>query len=69
MDDHHRADLARRRALLRFAVIGDLLAAPPPKGRLAATLDTLARKIWTGVDGDRRHKAPYWNFRRVARPG
>lgn len=51
MDDHHRADLARRRALLRFAVIGDLLAAPPPKGRLAATLDTLARKIWTGVDG------------------
>jgi putative transposase len=51
MDDHHRADLVRRRALLRFAVIGDLLAAPPPKGQLAAALEKLAAKTWTGLDG------------------
>lgn len=51
MDDHHGADLVRRRALLRFAVIGDLLVAPPPKGQLAAALERLATKTWTGVDG------------------
>ena len=33
-------------ARLRFAVIGPLLASPPPKGRLRAELERLARRDW-----------------------
>ena len=33
-------------ARLRFAVVGPLLASPPPKGRLRAELERLARQSW-----------------------
>lgn len=36
-----------RWARLRFAIIGPLLAAPPPPGELAAALGELAAKTWT----------------------
>ena len=43
-----------RWARLRFAIIGPLLAAPPPKGELGQALEALAKKKWqhpvTGVD-------------------
>jgi transposase InsO family protein len=43
-----------RWARLRFAIIGPLLAAPPPEGELQAALAALAAKTWrhpvTGVD-------------------
>ncbi len=35
-----------RWALLRFAVVGQLLAAPPPKGELRAQLEELAVREW-----------------------
>ena len=35
-----------RWAHLRFAVIGQLLAAPPPKGELRGQLEELARREW-----------------------
>lgn len=43
-----------RWALFRFALIGPLLAAPPPPGELLAALNTLAARTWrhpeTGLD-------------------
>ena len=36
-----------RWARLRFAIIGHLLAAPPPRGELRAALEALAAKTWT----------------------
>jgi len=36
-----------RWALLRFAVIGELLAAPPPRGKLKEAIERLAAKSWT----------------------
>ncbi len=41
-DPHDRDRWAR----LRFAIIGPLLAAPPPAGELHATLAALSRKTW-----------------------
>ena len=35
-----------RWALLRFAVVGQLLAAPPPKGELRAQIEKLAAREW-----------------------
>jgi putative transposase len=35
-----------RRARLRFAIIGPLLAAPPPKGQLQAALRELSERTW-----------------------
>jgi hypothetical protein len=35
-----------RWALVRFAVVGQLLAAPPPKGELRARLEELAGREW-----------------------
>lgn len=35
-----------RWAHLRFSVIGQLLAAPPPKGELRAEIDALAARQW-----------------------
>jgi len=41
-----------RWARLRFTIIGQLLAAPPPKGRLRGELQALAQKSWRHpVDG------------------
>lgn len=41
-----------RWARLRFAVIGPLLAAPPPRGELHGTLNELSKRSWTNpVDG------------------
>jgi len=36
-----------RWARLRFAIIGPLLAAPPPRGELQKTLQALSQKSWT----------------------
>jgi len=50
IDVPHRERWAR----LRFAIIGPLLAAPPPSGALQAALANLAAKTWrhpvTGLD-------------------
>ena len=35
-----------RWAQLRFAVVGPLLAAPPPRGELRARIEELAQKTW-----------------------
>jgi len=35
-----------RWAHLRFSVIGQLLAAPPPKGELASAIAALAERTW-----------------------
>lgn len=39
-------DTSERWAPLRFAVVGPLLAAPPPKGELDAAITALTRKQW-----------------------
>jgi len=41
----HRSD-HERWGLLRFAVVGQLLAAPPPKGELRGQLEELAGREW-----------------------
>ena len=51
MNDSRHADAARQLALLRFAIIGDLLAAPPPRGHLTAALRAQAAKTWSLPDG------------------
>lgn len=51
MTDPRHADAARQLALLRFAIIGELLAAPPPRGELTAALRALAERTWTLPDG------------------
>ena len=38
-------------ARLRFAVVGPLLASPPPKGRLRAELERLAQQSWEHPPG------------------
>ena len=38
-------------ARLRFAVVGPLLASPPPKGRLRAELERLAERTWEHPSG------------------
>ena len=38
-------------ARLRFAVVGSLLAAPPPKGRLRGELERLAGQVWRHPGG------------------
>jgi hypothetical protein len=35
-----------RWAHLRFSIIGQLLAAPPPKGELRAAIESLAERTW-----------------------
>ena len=42
-----QADDPDRWAQWRFAIIGPLLAAPPPQGQLRAALQALADKTWT----------------------
>ena len=46
-------------ARLRFAVVGPLLAAPPPKGRLRAELERLAQQSW-------QHPSRRWSGRFAA---
>ena len=48
--DNERGDLDGW-ARLRFAVVGPLLAAPPPKGRLRGELERLARQVWQRPGG------------------
>ena len=38
-------------ARLRFAVVGPLLAAPPPKGRLRGEFERLASQVWQRPGG------------------
>ena len=51
MGKGHEPDDRDGWARLRFAVIGLLLAAPPPKGRLRSELEQLARKVWQHPGG------------------
>ena len=44
-DDHDRW------ARLRFAVIGPLLASPPPRGRLRTELERLSQRDWAHPSG------------------
>ena len=37
-------------ARFRFSVVGALLSSPPPRGSVSAALDSLAAKIWLGLD-------------------
>lgn len=51
MDTQDPAHLVRQRALLRFAVIRELLVDPPPRGELATALRHLAKQIYKQSDG------------------
>ena len=46
MDDDESLSKAERWARLRFAVVGPLLASPPPPGQLRGELEQLASKHW-----------------------
>ena len=46
MDDDEGLSRPERWARLRFAVVGPLLASPPPPGQLRIELEQLARKLW-----------------------
>jgi transposase InsO family protein len=46
MTDDDRRGRPERWARLRFAIIGPLLAAPPPRGELRAALEALEKKTW-----------------------
>ncbi len=46
MSERRRGSLHDRWARLRFSVIGPLLASPPERGELHATLEALAHKAW-----------------------
>ncbi len=47
MKDKDSDNTAQRWARLRFAIIGTLLACPPPRGQLRVELERLARRTWT----------------------
>jgi hypothetical protein len=46
MADARTPTIHERWALLRFSVVGRLLASPPPRGQLRAELEQLAAKTW-----------------------
>jgi putative transposase len=46
MNTANHASVHQRWAHLRFSVVGQLLAAPPPKGELRAELKKLAQRTW-----------------------
>ena len=46
MSQDEQTPMRLRWARLRFAIIGPLLASPPAKGELGASIDTLARQSW-----------------------
>lgn len=52
--DDTRRSATRNTAQLRFAIIGPLLASPPPKGGLQAAIRTLSERDWTMPDGRTR---------------
>ena len=51
MDSNDGSERRDRWARLRFAVVGPLLASPPPAGRLRAELDRLAERDWDHPSG------------------
>ena len=51
MDSNNGSDGRDRWARLRFAVVGPLLASPPPAGQLRAELDRLSRRDWDHPSG------------------
>src|SRR5262245_17918284 len=46
MADERTPTIHERWALLRFSVVGRLLASPPPRGELRAELERLAASAW-----------------------
>jgi len=54
MDDDESLSKAERWARLRFAVVGPLLASPPPPGQLRGELEQLASKHWQHPTRDER---------------
>jgi transposase InsO family protein len=46
MSDRRRGTLHDRWAELRFAIVGPLLASPPPRGELVLELDALSKRVW-----------------------
>ena len=51
MDSKHGSDGRDRWARLRFAVVGPLLASPPPAGRLRAEFERLSQREWDHPSG------------------
>jgi len=51
MDSNDGSERRDRWARLRFAVVGPLLASPPPKGKLRAELERLAEREWEHPSG------------------
>ena len=51
MGESNGRDDRERWARLRFAVVGPLLASPPPKGRLQAELERLSQQDWEHPSG------------------
>ena len=51
MDPNHAGGERDRWARLRFAVVGPLLASPPPPGRLRAELERLSQQSWEHPSG------------------
>lgn len=45
-DNGRRPSSPRRWAELRFAIIGPLLASPPPRGQLGPALEALSQRVW-----------------------
>ena len=58
MDSNDGSERRDRWARLRFAVVGPLLASPPPAGRLRAELDRLAERDWDHPSGPGPHSGP-----------
>ena len=46
MNESQQPSVHERWAQFRFAVVGALLAAPPPRGQLRAELERLAARTW-----------------------
>ena len=51
MNSNDASERHDRWARLRFAVVGPLLASPPPAGRLRAELERLADREWDHPSG------------------
>ena len=46
MSDRRKASVHERWALVRFSVVGPLLASPPARGELSAEIEKLAERRW-----------------------